>query len=884
MANKIIHKHSAVVNGNVAKLPSPEMLEYGELAVNYAVGNETVSFKNNNDEIVTIRTNEYLTEIIEENELITAEALINLDNRVIDLENAPDPETYFVLNTSYMQDEESSAAVFASLEEAYYAGKMIVLANTADESEFVLPTTVSKEDDGTFVFMVSTVDCTAASANFTTLYYIISPTGVEVSEDSSSMSLLKDGEGNKFLNDRGEYTEIVVDQELSTTSENPISNKAVATTISNVEHVVASALTDLDGRIIELESEPSVTKVSDLVNDLGFITAEDALPAQTYLEVTHQELVDLKNSSQLIPGTKYRITDYVTKFNSTVASSKENPFDVVVTALDVNVLDHKANAVHRAGDNYFTDCDLSKWQLWYDLEYSVEASNSIVADFSTNEALTGIVINMEFSGMVEYMEVNYYAYEGVIQGITVYVLSETQITNVEQDILCVLVNPDDSSFIPLDYAPNILEVNIGNSENYSKGLIYRMIDEFNNDCPYDFKNIQFDAKFTFSYAQDEDSDAIDASLTGKAYLNKIHPCIDHKTLPRNVFFITGDNPKICNNEVFEDATLNMITNSNAPLIGITNISIGKKAMRNTIDVKISSTGVSTLPGIQANIKIGDCACDNNVAGYDIEIGIGSSNNTVTLGRYARIGNYSNRNSIPDSERNIIGDYCDDNTIQRIGFGPDCNLITSNSCNNTIIGAYNVVNNTSDNNYIKGSYNIFNTARNNTVIGGSNVFEPNASGNVVYGEHNTFKQHAANNSFKTASSNGVDRYQVNSVTVSEDCCNNVFWNAEYDQEETDLEDAFDRYYMKNIFVTKGINDSVVNIPYLNAEYEVKVAKNSAGEINVYCEEDRIAALEAALANAALVAKVSASEYQEMVNNGTANDEYLYVITEDDTTEA
>jgi hypothetical protein len=50
------------------------------------------------------------------------------------------------------------------------------------------------------------------------------------------------------------------------------------------------------------------------------------------------------------------------------------------------------------------------------------------------------------------------------------------------------------------------------------------------------------------------------------------------------------------------------------------------------------------------------------------------------------------------------------------------------------------------------------------------------------------------------------------------------------------------------------------------------------------EERIAALEAALANAALVAKVTASEYQEMVNNGTANDEYLYVITEDDSTDA
>lgn len=838
MANKIIHKHSSVVNDGVAKLPIPDILEYGELAINYASGAETLSFKNDKDEIVTLRTNEYLTQIIEDNELITAEALINLDNRVTALESAPDPETYFILNISLMQDEVSSASVFQSLEEAYYAGKIILLANTSDASEFITPTSISKEEDGSFVFMVSTVDCLTEGVTVVTVYYRVAVTGASVLPESSSLTLLKNGAGTKYLNDKGEYAEIIVDQEMSAESTNAVSNKAVTNVISEIEEVVAGALTDLDERVLTLEAEPSVTKVSDLVNDLGYITAEDALPAQTYVEVTYQELVDLKNGSQLIPGTKYRITDYVTKFNSGATISKEKLFDVVVTALDVNVLDHKANALHHAGDNYFADCDLSKWQLWYDLEYSVNDSNSIVADFSTNEALAGIVINMEFSGMVEYMDVNYYAYKGEIQGITIYVLSENQITNIDQDILCVLVNPEDSSLIPLDPAPNILEVNIGNSENYSKGLIYRMIDEFNNDCPYDFKNIQFDGRFTFSYAQDEDSDAIDASLTGKAYSNKIHSCTDHKTLPKNIFFITGDIPRICYNEIYEDATLNMVTNSNAQLIGITKISIGKKAMRNTIEVKLAAEGTTTPASIQANIKIGDYACDNNVAGYDIEIGIGSSNNTIELGQYTRIGNYSNRNSIPSSARNIIGDFCNDNTIQRAGFSPNFNLIASNSCNNTITGTNNIVINSSDYNTIKGSYNIFNTARRNTVIGGSNVFEANASSNVVYGEYNTFKQHASNNSFKTASSDGKDRYQVNNVTVSEDCCNNIFWNAEYDQEERYMEDACDYYKMKNIFVMKGISDSVVNIPYLNAEYEVKVAKNSAGEIKVYCEADLI----------------------------------------------
>lgn len=51
-----------------------------------------------------------------------------------------------------------------------------------------------------------------------------------------------------------------------------------------------------------------------------------------------------------------------------------------------------------------------------------------------------------------------------------------------------------------------------------KGVIYRMIDEFNNDCPYDFKNIQFiingRAEYTFYNAED---------LDGSSYSNTVKP-------------------------------------------------------------------------------------------------------------------------------------------------------------------------------------------------------------------------------------------------------------------------------------------------------------------------------------------------------------------------
>lgn len=60
MKNKILQKRSAdLINGN-PKLPSSADLEYGELAVNYAKGQETITLKNNEDEVVEFKSKNYI--------------------------------------------------------------------------------------------------------------------------------------------------------------------------------------------------------------------------------------------------------------------------------------------------------------------------------------------------------------------------------------------------------------------------------------------------------------------------------------------------------------------------------------------------------------------------------------------------------------------------------------------------------------------------------------------------------------------------------------------------------------------------------------------------------------------------------------------------------
>ena len=142
--------------------------------------------------------------------------------------------------------------------------------------------------------------------------------------------------------------------------------------------------------------------------------------------VTYAELQELKTNSQLTVGSWYRITDFVTTVaNDNEARSANHPFDIIVLATDVNVLQEECYAAMPSnGDNYFQNCQLDAWKVWYCLDN------------------------------------------------------------------------DTTRFQWADTANG-------------KGIIYHLIDEWNNDCPYDFKNIQFKRYKVVSSLKDVLSDFID---------------------------------------------------------------------------------------------------------------------------------------------------------------------------------------------------------------------------------------------------------------------------------------------------------------------------------------------------------------------------------------
>ena len=91
----------------------------------------------------------------------------------------------------------------------------------------------------------------------------------------------------------------------------------------------------------------------------------------TLVETTYAEMTSLVESSGLIPGNRYRITDFVSMFdggNTDPYKSANHQFDIVVTAATNSALEGNAKAMPHEGDEYFAECNLYAWELKYSLE------------------------------------------------------------------------------------------------------------------------------------------------------------------------------------------------------------------------------------------------------------------------------------------------------------------------------------------------------------------------------------------------------------------------------------------------------------------------------------------------------------------------------------
>lgn len=241
---------------------------------------------------------------------------------------------------------------------------------------------------------------------------------------------------------------------------------------------------------------------------------------------TWQELKSDRDQGQLVPGAQYRITDYRARVKSygtgsDYVRSMSHPFDLIVTADSPNKLSEVARAIRHTGDSYFPEeTNFEAWKVWYCLDNDTARFKWALNIFSIG---TDFFIRNRISD-----EVGAAAPYCWISESTPFSYRWTASEIPAQDDVCW------TNYDKTGTESSISGVNIG------FGVIYRLIDEFNNDAPYDFKGIQFKAYgdtaslgskvWRYTFDSGEASGNTDVSLTGAihdVYGNKISPLVQH---------------------------------------------------------------------------------------------------------------------------------------------------------------------------------------------------------------------------------------------------------------------------------------------------------------------------------------------------------------------
>ena len=206
-------------------------------------------------------------------------------------------------------------------------------------------------------------------------------------------------------------------------------------------------------------------------------------PEMTPIRITHADLKAMRDAGNLTPGQLYRITDYVTTSMSVNTRSAGHPFDILVHAINEKTLSEQAWAVKHDGDTYFEDARLEAWELKYRLD-NVQWSQrvgTLIED--ENDGYTALSI-----GTVD------------IDG-EMYILWDasefeedygfTRMVSLTKDVGAEMWTYDPATGEKGEDVQTSIAAIVAEYTEAGKGTITWMKDEHGNECPYDFKNMQF---------------------------------------------------------------------------------------------------------------------------------------------------------------------------------------------------------------------------------------------------------------------------------------------------------------------------------------------------------------------------------------------------------
>ena len=579
----------------------------------------------------------------------------------------------------------------------------------------------------------------------------------------------------------------------------------------------------------------------DITDDTTLYLSNDTLSytSFSYISTTYNELKRLRHNNQLTPSTFYRITDYITTTSQENTSSAGHPFDVIVLALSDSTLSEQAYAVHsdRDVDGYFANSNLAAWKIWYCLDndttrFAWAGATKKTIHFNFMYAGQYGTFRIDDSLVKEEGDTTYYGYKyigGNISGPQIFdkntilwypekfpELSTERTSHIFYEFIDGVKRERE---IPSSFFESDVE--------QGKGVIYRMIDEWGNDCPYDFKNIVF-TRYEL-IAPDEYEVVDDKDWCGQLTKN-IRAMFDTGVASYKWSgIVLGD-------KYWEDDGNSIYSQSTAE--------------------RKNFYTFSDITNYEANDTTVDASLSSNC--YSNKMGVNKEGNVMKLPNNVFFGKFCHNNKLgEDCYFNSFGDICSNNS-----FGNTCYFNSfGDICSNNSFGNECYINNFGD----ACEYNSFGCKCGCNSLGSScsqNKFDTstgyNSFGYSCY--KNKFGYDCCENSFgESCESNSLgNSCYYNNFT--EDCIFNSLGNScvsnrlgrnyKYNtfgeevhfvhlanNEQGGYDDLVQNYRISN-----GIQGTYEERITLNVErnrnYETTIARNSDGEIVQFCVADLI----------------------------------------------
>jgi hypothetical protein len=363
---------------------------------------------------------------------------------------------------------------------------------------------------------------------------------------------------------------------------------------------------------------------------------------------------------------------------------------------------------------------------------------------------------------------------------------------------------------------------------HGRGVIYRMIDEWNNDCPYDFKNMKFknpfdtdDLNYYYTFNRCTSNGHEDMTVMLADTYDDVWTLYPKRQVTNNIISTAFDteNTKthILNFIIFIEKANFDYDNDDYLVDDIVESFYNNKFSINCVNMIFENSSYNNIFGERCNTNRFKELCYSNTFGnncYSNTFGNNCYSNTFGNNCYSNtFGNYCNRNTFGNyCNRNTFGNNCYSNT-----FGNNCYYNTfGNNCYSNTFGDNCYYNTFGDNCYS-------NTFGNNCT---SNIF-----GNFCYS--NTFGNYCNYNTFGDTNNTGGHYYRY--FKLGEGTQSMLFKSTSNGSYHNCVQNYETSQYLQG-------KNNVIRLQVSlerNLSYEMKIAKNSKGEVKIYCEADLIA---------------------------------------------